>query len=44
MESFVRAAALTNFDKVVGALGFNPDAALRRAGLPLRALKQPELR
>ena len=44
MESFVRAAALTNFDKVVGALGFNPDAALRRADLPLRALKEPELR
>jgi AraC-like DNA-binding protein len=44
MDSFVRVAALTNFAEVVGALGYNADAAMRRVGLSPRVLKEPELR
>ena len=44
MDSFVRAAALTHFAEVSATLGYNADAALRRAGLQPRVLQEPELR
>lgn len=44
MQSFVRAAALTHFARVVEPLGYPVAAGLRRAGLPPRALQEPDLR
>lgn len=44
MTNVVRAAALTNFDVVAGALGYDVGAGMLRAGLPLRALREPDWR
>lgn len=44
MVALVRAAALTNFPEVAQALGYDPAAALRRAGLSTAVLKQPDQR
>ena len=44
MKSYVRAASLTNFGEVARELGYNADAALRRAGLSPHVLKEPEMR
>ncbi|TAN12903.1 MAG: AraC family transcriptional regulator [Burkholderiaceae bacterium] len=43
-EKFVRAAALKNFREVTAAFGYDVDAAMRRAGLSQKALKNPDLR
>ncbi|GAB2482163.1 AraC family transcriptional regulator [Comamonas humi] len=44
MSILVRAAALTNFFEVAQALGYNPQAALRQAGLTPAMLADPEQR
>ncbi len=42
MTALVRAAALTNFSEVAQELGHDPGAALRRAGLRARMLREPD--
>ena len=42
MTALVRAAALTNFSEVAQELGFDPSAALRRAGLRAELIRQPD--
>ncbi|VTU40199.1 Virulence-regulating protein VirS [Variovorax sp. PBS-H4] len=42
MVALVRAAALTNFSEVARELGFDPGAALRRAGLRAELIRQPD--
>jgi len=42
MAALVRAAALTNFPEVAQELGYDPAAALRRAGLRTQLLRQPD--
>lgn len=44
MESYTRAASLTNFGAVAQELGYDADAALRRVGLSAHVLKDPDLR
>lgn len=44
MSILVRAAALTNFFDIAQALGYNPQAALRKAGLTPAMLADPEQR
>lgn len=44
MAHVVRAAALTNFDVVAAGLGYDVRAGMLRAGLPLRALGDPDWR
>ena len=44
MVAQVRAAALTNFSEVARELGYDPGAALRRAGLPPGVLHKPDQR
>lgn len=42
MTALVRAAALTNFAEVAQELGYDPGAALRRAGLRAQLLREPD--
>jgi len=42
MTPLVRAAALTNFSEVAQELGFDANAALRRAGLRAEMIRQPD--
>ncbi|CAN7721380.1 AraC family transcriptional regulator [Variovorax sp. LjRoot130] len=42
MAALVRAAALTNFSEVAQELGFDPGAALRRAGLRAELIREPD--
>src|SRR5436190_1543223 len=42
MTALVRAAALTNFTEVAQELGYDPGAALRRAGLASQLIRQPD--
>ena len=42
MTALIRAAALTNFSEVAQELGHDPGAALRRAGLRARMVREPD--
>ena len=42
MTALVRAAALTNFSEVAQELGYDPGAALRKAGLRAQLIQQPD--
>jgi len=42
MTALVRAAALTNFAEVAQELGYDPGAALRKAGLRAQLIRQPD--
>lgn len=42
MTALVRAAALTNFPEVAQELGYDPGAALRRAGLRAQLVREPD--
>ena len=42
MTALVRAAALTNFAEVAQELGYDPVAALRKAGLRAQLIRQPD--
>ena len=41
---FIRGASLTNFGEVARRSGVDPARLLREVGLPLRCLREPEMR